>query len=140
MQMQSKQIDELIRGEMAAVKSYETVLAKIDNETEKQKLMSFKNDHQMALEKLKTFSPNVDASSTKAGPWTTFATAFAGGASFFGDKAAIKALQVGEQHGLNEYQEAIIDQGVSPEVKAVIRAELLPNQEKHISMIRGLVG
>ena len=77
MQTQSKQINELIRGEIAAVKSYETVIPKIKNSMEKEKLTGFKNDHQMAVEKLKQFATDVESTEKKATPWASFATAFA---------------------------------------------------------------
>lgn len=131
-----KQIDELIRGEIAAVESFDTVINKVKDPAELDRLSEIRQDHQMAVEKLKSlvgtdFNDEIDGS----GPWGAFTTAFAGGASFFGDEAAIRALQVGEQHGLNEYQEALADDGVKPEVKELIRSELIPSQERHLAII-----
>lgn len=133
-----KQIDELIRGEMAAIQSFDTVLKKITDEDEKQSLRTMRSDHVMAVDTLKNFvETKVDSNVDSSGPWGAFTTAFAGGASLFGNKAAIKALKVGEEYGLNEYREALEDDAISKEVKDVIRTDLLPQQEQHIFVIDG---
>lgn len=133
-----KQIDELIRGEIAAVQSFDAVLKKINDQSERDSLSQIRSDHVKAVDLLKSYgevglSDKIEGS----GPWGAFTTAFAGGASFFGNKAAIQALKVGEEHGLNEYKEALVDDTVSPEIKDVIRKELLPQQEQHLYVING---
>ncbi len=131
-----KNIDELIRGEISAVESFDTVINKVKDTSELQELSQIRQDHQSAVETLQRFADSTwDEKTDSSGPWGTFTTAFAGGASFFGDKAAINALKIGEQHGLNEYQEALNDDGVRAEVKAIIRSELIPNQERHLALI-----
>lgn len=131
-----KQIDELIRGEISAVESFDTVINKIKNQEELTRLSEIRQDHQRAVEKLKQFADGeILKEADTSGPWGTFTTAFAGGASLFGDKAAVNALKVGEQHGLNEYKEALADDGVRPEVKQIIQSELIPSQERHLAII-----
>lgn len=131
-----KNIDELIRGEISAVESFDTVINRVKDVSELQELSVIRQDHQRAVETLQQFTDfGVEGNSDSSGPWGTFTTAFAGGASFFGDKAAINALKIGEQHGLNEYQEALNDDGVRPEVKAIIRSQLIPSQERHLALI-----
>lgn len=131
-----KQIDELIRGEISAVESFDAVINKVKDASELTQLSEIRQDHVRAVETLKKFAgPDVEGKTDSSGPWGTFTTAFAGGASFFGDKAAINALKVGEQHGLNEYKEALEDDGVRPEVKELIRTELIPCQERHLAVI-----
>lgn len=131
-----KQVDELIRGEISAVESFDTVINKIKDAGELTKLSELRQDHQRAVENLKKFAGgNWEGKTDSSGPWGTFTTAFAGGASLFGDKAAVNALKIGEQHGLNEYKEALNDEGIRPEVKELIRSELIPNQERHLAVI-----
>lgn len=131
-----KQVDELIRGEISAVESINAVLGKIKDTTEKSALEQMLQDHQHAVDNLKRFAePEFEAKADSSGPWGAMTTAFAGGASFFGDKAALAALRVGEQHGLDEYQEAIKDDSINQEVRTLIQNELLPNQKKHLQTI-----
>ncbi len=131
-----KQVDELIRGEISAVESFTAVMGKIKDNGERSALEKMCKDHQRAVESLKRFAElKYEAKTESSGPWGAFTTAFAGGASFFGDKAALAALKVGEQHGINEYQEAIKDGSINLEVRELIKNELLPNQERHLQTI-----
>lgn len=131
-----KQVDELIRGEISAVESFDTVINKIKDVSEVNELSQIRQDHQRAVETLRQYAEwKISGETQSSGPWGTFTTAFAGGASLFGDKAAINALKIGEQHGLNEYREALADDGVRAEVKQLIRTELIPSQERHLAMI-----
>jgi hypothetical protein len=131
-----KQIDELIRGELSAVKSIDAILGKIKNTAEKDQLYSIRQDHVHAVDKLRPFAEKgFKESARTGGPWSSFASIFTGGASFFGDKAALKALKVGEEHGLNEYREAIKSKDIDQNVKRLIETDLLPTQEKHLRTI-----
>ena len=131
-----KNIEELIRGEISAVESFDTVLSKVKDQTEVTELSKIRQDHQKAVDVLKQFSEGeLTGETDTSGPWGTFTTAFAGGASLFGDKAAINALKLGEQHGLNEYREALDKAEVNPELKQIIRTELIPGQERHLAVI-----
>lgn len=133
------QLDSLIRGEISAVESIDQVLKKLDNETEKGQLSSIRQDHLQAVDKLKRFSAVSDFKSETqgSGPWGAFTQAFAGGASLFGDKAALRALKVGEEHGRNDYQDALKSSELDPEVRRLIESELIPQQEQHIRTIDG---
>ncbi len=132
-----KQVDELIRGEMSAVKSIDVILARMKDETEKSQLHAIREDHVMAVDKLKGFAGSEfrESAIKTSGPWGAFASAFTTGASFFGDKAALRALKVGEQHGLNEYQEAMKDSSIDAKLRTVIQNDLLPMQEQHLRTI-----
>ncbi|MGE3610253.1 MAG: DUF2383 domain-containing protein [Bacteriovoracaceae bacterium] len=131
-----KHIDELIRGEMAAVKSIDVVLHKLKDTKEKDQLMTLRNDHEKAVQSLKRYvSADFKEDVQSSGPWGSFTKAFVGGASFFGDRTALQALKVGEEHGVNEYKQALADSSIQQDLRNVIQNELLPNQEKHIQLI-----
>ncbi len=137
-----KQVDELIRGELSAIQSIDAVLKNISDRNEQQRLNLIRQDHQKAVSILNRYAGSdvkADANTTTSGPWGAFTSAFAGGASFFGDKAALTALQVGEQHGINEYKEALDSDAVNLELKEAIRSELIPQQEQHLSMIKSFL-
>lgn len=46
---------------------------------------------------------------TSSGPWGTFAKLVEGGAAAFGDKAALRALEEGEDHGRDDYRRDLAD-------------------------------
>lgn len=138
--MQASQMDDLIRGEMAAVKSYDTVLSKVKDPAEKKQLEAIKQDHVNAVEKLKAFaSPDVKEDTETSGAWGAFASAYTGGAKLFGDKMAMKALTQGEEHGVREYKEALEDENVSADAKTLIKTQLLPKQEEHLKTFKTML-
>lgn len=133
----ASQLDDLIRGEMAAVKTYDTALTKVKDEKELAKLKKIREDHVTAVGKLKTFANrDVKEDTTTSGAWGAFASAYTGGAKLFGDKAALKALQQGEEHGITEYKEALEDENIRPELKQTIKTQFLPKQEEHIKTLK----
>jgi hypothetical protein len=134
---QPSQLDDLIRGEMSAVKTYDTALEKVKDQKELLKLKKIREDHVAAVSKLKTFANGDVKEDTKtAGAWGAFATAYTGGAKLFGDNAALKALSQGEEHGITEYKEALEDDAIRPELKQMIKTQFLPKQEEHIKTLK----
>lgn len=137
---QPSQLDDLIRGEMAAVKTYDTALKNVKDPKEVEKLKMIRKDHVTAVERLKTYANKDVKEDTKtAGAWGAFATAYTGGAKLFGDETALKALTQGEEHGINEYKEALDDETIKPELKQMIRTQFLPNQEEHIKTLKSFM-
>jgi Domain of unknown function (DUF2383) len=63
-----------------------------------------------------------------SGAWGAFAQLVEGSAKVLGEKAAISALEEGEDHGLKLYREEIGK--LDATVRSVIESELLPAQER----------
>lgn len=136
----ASQLDDLIRGEMAAVKSYDEVLGKMTDAKEKERLQSMRKDHVDAVATLKQYATKEVKEDTKtAGPWGSFAEAYTGGAKLFGNKTALKALNQGEEHGVREYEEALEDENITADLKQKIRTQLLPKQKEHIKSIKSFM-
>ncbi len=134
--MKPTQMDDLIRGEMSAVKAYRQVLEKVKDKSDAAKLTAILRNHEKAVTTLKKHaSADVLEDTQTVGPWGTFVAGYTGSAKIFGDKTALKALRQGEEHGLNEYKEALDDKNISADVKQLIRSDLMPKQEEHISVI-----
>lgn len=138
--MTPTQMDDLIRGEMAAVKSYTTVIGDLKDSKEKMKLEKIRADHENAVKKLKTFATaDVKEDTDTSGAWGAFASAWTGGAKLVGNKTALKALTQGEEHGITEYKEALADDTIKPELKEMIRTQFLPKQQEHLKTIKELM-
>lgn len=130
------QMDDLIRGEMSAVQSYDKIINSVKDKGELRTLRSMREDHAKAVSRLKSHaSKDVLEDTETVGPWGTFAKSWVGGAKIFGDKTAMAALKQGEEHGIEEYKEALEDDNVPAEVKRIIRKDLLPKQEAHVKTI-----
>ena len=139
---QMTQMDDLIRGEMAAVKTYDTVLADMKEGAERTRLQAIRADHQAAVDRLSKYvagKPDLLEDTESAGAWGGFATAWTKGAKLMGNDAALKALQMGEEHGIREYKEALEDKSIDKNLKAQIKTEMLPKQEKHIESLKSFM-
>lgn len=134
------QLDDLIRGEMSAVESYDKILKDIKDPAEKKKLVKIRDNHENAVSKLKGFSTTPVLEDTESsGAWGAFTSAWTGGAKLMGNETALKALKQGEEHGINEYDEALRDPSIRPEVKKTIETQLLPSQKEHIKTINDMM-
>lgn len=101
---QNKKVKEVMRGEKSAVETYRQVLEKVRGQPGATDLQRFCDDHQDSLNRLAQYIPSdEEAGAADSGAWGTFAKAVTGTAKVFGNKAALKALKEGEEHGLKQY-------------------------------------
>ncbi len=138
---EATQMDDLLRGEMAAVKAYDTALPDLKG-SEKERLQAIRADHQVNVDRLTKYvagKPDLLEDTESAGAWGTFASAWTKGAKLMGNKTALKALQTGEEHGITEYNEALKDDSIDKNLKAQIKNELLPKQEMHIKTLKSFM-
>lgn len=132
------QIDDLIRGELAAMKTYDTVIKDLKG-AEKTQMESIRRDHEKNVDRLSKYvsgKPELLDDTESSGVWGTFSTAWTKGAKLFGNETALKALQQGEEHGVNEYMEALDDDSIPKELKSQIREDMIPKQRAHIQTLK----
>ncbi len=120
-------LNELLRGEISAVETYRQALEKLTNSPVRAELEDCRQSHALRVQKLREqvmrLGGRPDESS---GAWGTFAKLVAGSAKAFGEKAAIAALEEGEDHGLRLYK-GDIDK-LDPASRALVEADVLPAQ------------
>ena len=126
----------LLRGELSAVETYTQAIAKFDNDPERRALEGIRSDHQRSVGRLREHLIDMGATpANDSGAWGSFAQAVEGTAKLLGDSPALKALEQGEEHGVDEYEDALRNADVMPEIKTIIRGELLPALSEHISTL-----
>jgi len=130
------QIDELnslLKGELSAVQTYTQALKKIDTADRAEALTENLENHQKAVDTLRSEIVSRGGKPvTDSGAWGTWAQTVQGTSNLLGDKVALKALREGEEHGLNEYKEAIRDNVFSEKTASLISDTLIENQIEHI--------
>jgi uncharacterized protein (TIGR02284 family) len=134
-------LNSLLRGEMSAIETYRQGLEKLrdDNEPGVSELRAIQRDHRDAADALWHYiERNGGKPSEGSGAWGAFAKAVEGTARLFGDSAALKALKEGEEHGLKDYQDALQDSKLAPEVQTMVRG-FITNQESHIMVLDRLM-
>jgi uncharacterized protein (TIGR02284 family) len=123
------QLNSFLRGEMAAVETYQMAIDKLDaNSTARDELLVNLKSHQdrvMMLQDALTALGGTPAKSS--GPWGAFAKAVEGTATTLGDKMAVSALEEGEDHGLKDYKTDI--DKLDPGCRNIV-AQLLPQQQQ----------
>jgi demethoxyubiquinone hydroxylase (CLK1/Coq7/Cat5 family) len=124
-----EQMNSFLRGEISAVETYEQALPAIKTDSTREELQRCEQSHRARVESIRQrIIAKGGKPSEGGGAWATFAKALTGGAKLVGEKAAIQALEAGEDHGLADYRKdrEVLD----PELRAFVDSELLPAQIK----------
>jgi hypothetical protein len=135
------QLNHYLRGEISAVETYRMALDKVDpGSPARGELEACLQSHQARVILLQ--DAIVAAGGTPAessGPWGVFAKAVEGGARILGDKAAVAALEEGEDHGLKDYQADVKDvSNLDTTMWTLVSNRLVPEQQRTHDRIAAL--
>lgn len=130
-------IEALVKGELSAIETYKQALRKVGYGTwPGAELLRIETEHETAAALLKErMRRRGEAPPQSSGLWGAWSKAVEGTAKVFGGKTAIKVLKAGEEHGVHEYETALRNETLDPEVKALIRRTLLPQTRAHIPVL-----
>jgi uncharacterized protein (TIGR02284 family) len=129
----------LLRGEVAAVQTYQQAMEKFQKAPLVTAVLDrIRDEHVDSARLLQNHLRNMGAEPVaSSGVWGVFARAVEGTAKVFGESAALAALEQGERHGINQYEDALADDDVMDDLKALIRDELLPRVIDHSLTLAG---
>jgi len=102
-------LNELLRGELAALETYNQALSVVagDGETEND-LRECQASHRERVDRLRMeIIARGGTPDESSGAWGVFAKAVEGTAKTVGQKMAINALEAGEDHGMKEYEDLL---------------------------------
>jgi hypothetical protein len=124
------QLNSFLRGELSAVETYDQALQKLSTEAAiASPLQSSRTSHQRRVELLRSEIRKMGGEPAESsGAWGSFAKLVEGGAKLFGKKAAIAALEEGEDHGRDDYARDLAD--LSPTVRTFVQMQLVPEQQR----------
>jgi hypothetical protein len=122
-------LNSFLRGEISAVETYRQALEKIDDVTLRPRLQECARSHEERAAKLRNKIAQVGGTPSEgSGPWGGFAKLVEGGAKVFGVKAALAALEEGEDHGLRLYRNDL--DKLDATSRSFVETELLPVQQR----------
>lgn len=126
-----EQLNGFLRGELSAVETYRMALNKLDAASPSRfEVQSCLQSHQ---ERVQLIREQIIALGGKpadsSGPWGVFAKTVEGTAKAFGEKAAVAALEEGEDHGLKDYRDELDDNDLDMTTRSFITTQLLPAQQ-----------
>jgi uncharacterized protein (TIGR02284 family) len=129
-------LNNILQGELSACETYRIALDKVEDPSIKSKLKECHICHNGRVDTLVEKIVELGGKPVEnSGAWGSFAKMMEGGATAFGDKAAVSVLEEGEDKGLSDYKKLLEDDNL--EVKAVA-STLLNKQESTHSIMRDL--
>lgn len=115
----------LLRGERSAVETYRSALEKVDEHPERTRLQTICNEHERSVSDLESHITGLGGTPDQdSGAWGTFANAVQNTAELFGDSSAVSALKQGEEHGRDDYQDALEKDCLLPECRTLVQRKL----------------
>ncbi|MBI2896375.1 MAG: DUF2383 domain-containing protein [Deltaproteobacteria bacterium] len=122
-------LNSFLRGEPSAIETYGQALVKVTDPGVRLQLEECRRSHSERARKIRNRIMELGgAPAETSGVWGAFAKVVEGGAALLGEKAAIAALEEGEDRGLKDYRE---DSGrLDPASRELVFGELLPQQER----------
>lgn len=122
-------LNSFLRGELSAVETYKQALDHIHDDRLRSELEAVEHDHEERVAQLRERIERLGGQPAEgSGVWGTFAQVVQAGADALGDKAAIQALEQGEDHGLADYRRDV-DQ-LHGDARRFARMQLLPAQQR----------
>ncbi len=129
-----KQLNSFLQDELAAVETYHQCIEKVDDAQISASLANLQQSHQTRANLLTRRIQEIGGQPEKtSGMWGSVAKMVEGGAKLFGDKAAISALEQGEDRGRDNYQDKL--DRLSLENQQFVSTELLPEQQRSHDML-----
>jgi uncharacterized protein (TIGR02284 family) len=132
-------LNSLLRGELSATETYQQALAKIGNANGSIELRRIHDEHRAAANEFRQHVHQMGGKPDQgSGAWGTFAKAVEGTATLLGNKAAMKALKEGEEHGLKEYESASRNKELPQACQDGLR-HLISQTRNHITILDRLM-
>src|SRR5262245_42470360 len=129
---QSKSVDVLnsfLRGEISAVETYRQALDKFKAGATRASLQECMRSHETRVNVLRDRIRSIGGEPSEgSGAWGAFAKLVEGSAKAFGEKAAIAALEEGEDHGRDDYQRDLAKLDVDS--RQLLQSQVLPEQQR----------
>jgi hypothetical protein len=124
-------LNELLRGEFSAVETYRQAIEKLGSSGAVGQLEDCRRSHEQRVARLRDEVMRLGGQPAEgSGAWGAFARLFEGGAKAFGEKAAVGALEEGEDHGLKLYRSNSDIDKLDLATRDFVERSLLPEQER----------
>ena len=130
-------LNDLLRGEISAVETYRQAIERLSASPNRVELEQCKRSHELRVSQLREQVVRLGGQPVQgSGAWGTFAKLVEGSAKLFGEKAAISALEEGEDHGLKMYRDDVPK--LDSVTRVLVERDLLPEQERTHSALSAL--
>jgi uncharacterized protein (TIGR02284 family) len=120
-------LNSFLRGEISAVETYRQAIQKLSDTSEVTTLNDCMRSHEERVSLLKNEIRRRGGEPAQgSGVWGTFAKLVEGSATVFGEKAAIAALEEGEDHGRDDYKRDVSK--LEADARTFVEQNIVPEQ------------
>ena len=120
-------LNSFLRGEISATETYRQAIEKLRDKPQASTLADCLRSHEQRVSLLSSEIRRRGAEPAQgSGPWGAFAKLVEGGAKLFGTKAAVAALEEGEDHGRDDYKRDTPK--LEPDARAFVQQQIVPEQ------------
>lgn len=131
------QLNAFLKDELSAVETYQQCLDKIDRPEITSELSHLQSSHQKRVSLLRDRVQELGGTpKSDSGVWGSFSKLVEGGATMFGEKSAISALEQGEDRGEKDYRDRV--NKLSPANQEFIKTSIAPEHEQTHSRLERL--
>ena len=130
-----KALNELLRGELAAVETYDQALPLLhEDPAAAADLKECRSSHHDRVFLLRNAIIQAGGEpDDSAGAWGVFAKALEGTSKALGPKMAVKTLEEGENHGVRDYEKLLPE--LEAPARSLISSEAFPQQKRTQSIV-----
>lgn len=122
-------LNSFLRGEISAVETYKQALDTVTDPAIRSQLQSCEEDHEQRVELLRARITELGGKpDTSSGAWGVWAKLVQAGGDLLGEKTALRALEEGEDHGLNDYRRDLDE--LDTETRSWVESNLLAKAEQ----------
>jgi len=130
-------LNELLRGELASVETFELALGSVRDGELASTLRQIRDSHERRALLLRLKVSELGGEPAKSsGVWGAFARIVQRGADLLGQRAALAALEEGEEHGKKRYSRDLST--LDDATREFILTELAPEQQRTRDLARSL--
>ncbi len=129
-------LNSFLRGELSAAETYRQAISRVEDAPTRVTLEEAHRSHAQRVQALRDRIRELGGQPAESsGAWGMFAKLVEGGAKAFGAKAAVAALEEGEDHGLKDYQKDLGE--LDLQSRQLVEQTLLPAQQQtHATLSR----
>lgn len=134
-------LNSLLHCQLAAVETYDRAMVKSEDPHIVAELQTIREEHLMAEIVLREKVTQLGGAPVDASePWGTCSAAIDTGEKVMAPATVLAALLQGEEHSVNEFEDALQHENLDLDCKILIRTNLLPNSRKHVTILNRLMG
>jgi|AGTN01.1.fsa_nt_gi Domain of unknown function (DUF2383). len=122
-----EQLNEMLKGELSAVESYDKALEFVSDSSLTTSLRELRDSHAESVSTLRSAISEYGTPAESPGTWGGIAKFVVDAAHNLGDKALLAALEEGEDIGLNSYEWKLVH--MHGPYRDLVKNELFPKQE-----------